>query len=138
MLGVFLGVLSSFMAFILIDSIWISLFVKEVYLNSLRPLLNLSSDGSIQVNFLAAGLFYVVIIFAIWYFGVYPNLHKPWYKSLLDGALVGLVTYGTFDLTSHALFKGWVWSITISDTLWGMFLCGIVSLIGFWVYKLVS
>ena len=138
MLGIIIGIFSSLISFIILDSIWIKIFVKDCYLNELRHLLNLSGGDKIQVNILAAVLFYICIIFAIWYFAVYPNISKSWYKSLIDGALIGLITYGTFDLTSHALFKGWSWSITIPDILWGMFLCGVVSLIGFLVAKWIS
>ena len=123
MLGIIIGIFSSLISFIILDSIWIKIFVKDCYLNELRQLLNLSGGDKIQVNILAA---------------VYPNMSKSWYKSLIDGALIGLITYGTFDLTSHALFKGWSWSITIPDILWGMFLCGVVSLIGFLVAKWIS
>lgn len=137
-LGIVVGVIVSLICFLILDSLWIKFFVKDCYISELRHLLNINQNNQIQVNLLAAILFYIVIIFAIWYFAVYPNINKPWHRSVIDGALIGLVTYGTFDLTSHALFKDWKWSITIPDMIWGAILCAIVSVVGYFICKWIS
>ena len=53
--------------------------------------------------------------------------------ALWMGALFGLVTYGTYDLTNAATLKGWSLTVTIVDMLWGAFLAGLSAAVGVWV-----
>ena len=61
---------------------------------------------------------------------IYPNLNNSWYKAAINGGLIGLITYGTYAFTCQSLFKGWTWPITITDVIWGIVICAIVSVIG--------
>jgi uncharacterized membrane protein len=45
----------------------------------------------------------------------------------LRGALLGLIAYGTYDLTSLAVMKGFTTKIAIIDMVWGTILTGAVS-----------
>jgi len=51
------------------------------------------------------------------------------------GALFGLVTYATYDLTNLATLEGWPITLVIVDILWGISLSVSVSAI---TYLLVS
>jgi uncharacterized membrane protein len=44
------------------------------------------------------------------------------------GALLGLVAYGTYDLTNHATLQGWPLALTLVDMAWG----ALVSAIAAW------
>jgi uncharacterized membrane protein len=48
----------------------------------------------------------------------------------------GLVTYATYDLTNLATLKDWPLIITIIDLIWGTVLCGLVSLVTWWLRSL--
>jgi uncharacterized membrane protein len=48
------------------------------------------------------------------------------------GALFGLFTYGTFDLTNYAILKPWTLYLTWTDLAWGTFLTGAASAVGVW------
>ena len=68
-----------------------------------------------------------VIIFA-----VAPSLQDgSLRKVLILGALFGLVTYATYDLTNHATIKNWPWIVTVVDLCWGTVLTASVSCIGY-------
>jgi uncharacterized membrane protein len=41
-----------------------------------------------------------------------------------SGALLGLVAYGTYDLTNQATLKDWPWVVTLTDLAWGAFVTG--------------
>jgi uncharacterized membrane protein len=43
------------------------------------------------------------------------------------GALFGLVTYATYDLTNLATLKDWPLALTVVDLIWGTLLAGAVS-----------
>jgi uncharacterized membrane protein len=49
--------------------------------------------------------------------------------ALSYGALFGLITYATYDLTNLATMKDWPLLVTIVDLMWGMVLSASVSVI---------
>lgn len=114
--------LISFAVFIAIDFIWLAKLAPEIYRKSIGHLM---AD---KPNLVAAGLFYLIFLFGLLIFVILPALDKGSLKhALLFGALFGLVTYATFDLTSQAVFKDWPTKITIIDLLWGSFLSASVA-----------
>jgi uncharacterized membrane protein len=55
--------------------------------------------------------------------------------AILMGALFGIFTYATYDLTNLATMKGWPLNIVFIDILWGAVLSGLVSFSGFHIVK---
>lgn len=60
-----------------------------------------------------------------------------WSHALLYGALFGLVTYATYDLTNLATLTGWPVMVTIVDMLWGATLASAVSAATFFLARLI-
>jgi uncharacterized membrane protein len=54
---------------------------------------------------------------------------QSWVHALLYGALFGLVTYATYDLTNMATVKDWPLLVTVVDLVWGSVLAASVSVI---------
>ena len=76
----------------------------------------------------SAILFYLVFIAGLVVFVVAPALDKgSWVRALLLGALFGLITYATYDLTNLATLKDWPLVVTVVDLIWGMVLAATVS-----------
>ena len=46
---------------------------------------------------------------------------------LISGALLGLLAYGTYDLTNQATLRGWSSLITAIDMAWGATLTAVVA-----------
>jgi uncharacterized membrane protein len=61
-------------------------------------------------------------------------LKQSWVNAFLFGALFGLITYATYDLTNLATMKDWPVLVTIVDLAWGMVLSASVSLITYLIY----
>ena len=82
-------------------------------------------------NWLAAVSFYLVFILGVTVFVVYPGWKgvDSLVKIGLLGALFGLVTYATYDLTNQATLKNWPQIVTIVDLLWGTALTAVVSIV---------
>ena len=100
-----------------IDALWLTKIAPALYKKNIGHLM------AEKPNLLAAGLFYVIYIAGAVYFVIYPAfLDKSPIQALLRGALLGLVSYATFDLTSQAVFKNWPTRITIIDLIWGTIL----------------
>ncbi len=49
------------------------------------------------------------------------------------GALFGLISYATYDLTNLATIKDWPLIVTIVDMVWGTVLAANVSAISFYI-----
>ena len=58
---------------------------------------------------------------------------QSWSHAILNGALFGLVTYATYDLTNLATLKDWPLLVTVVDLAWGSFLAASVSVITYFV-----
>jgi uncharacterized membrane protein len=56
-----------------------------------------------------------------------------WLRALLFGALFGLITYATYDLTNLATLKDWPLAVTVVDLIWGMVLAASVSVASYLV-----
>lgn len=55
--------------------------------------------------------------------------------ALVMGALFGLFTYATYELTNLATMEGWPLSIVFVDIAWGAALTGMASLAGFFLLR---
>ena len=116
--------------FLIIDILWLGVAAKEFYRSKLSFIV------SLQVNWAAAFIFYLVYIAGILFFAVRPAVNS---NSLAHaaglGALFGFFTYATYDLTNLATIKDWPIVIVIVDILWGICLCMIVAMVSFMISK---
>lgn len=120
-------------AFLAIDMLWLGLVARSFYQKYLGFLMASSP------NWFAATLFYLLFIVGILFFVVIPGLESGSLKAtLLRGALFGLITYATYDLTNLATLKDWPVLLSVVDMLWGTFLSVSVSAIGFIAGKRIS
>lgn len=83
-----------------------------------------------NIGWYAAIIFYLLFIIGLITFVILPAIEKhSWSHALLFGALFGLITYATYDLTNLATLKEWPVVVTIVDLVWGMVLSASVSLV---------
>lgn len=125
--------LATLFAFLVIDGIWLGLVARGFYGRYLGYLLRPSP------NWFAAILFYLLFVGALLLFVVLPALqHESWKRALVYGAIFGLVTYATYDLTNLATIKDWPLLVTVVDLAWGTAIGGAVSSVGFLAGRLFS
>lgn len=118
--------LTALPVFLVIDFIWLSLIANKFYSQHLGYLLKAN------VDFLAAGLFYLLFVVGLVVFSIQPALEKKSLKKAATlGALFGLISYATYDLTNQATIKDWPVIVTVVDLIWGAFLGSTVSLISY-------
>ncbi len=110
--------------FFAIDMVWLGLVAKNFYSKQIGFLMKT------EVNWLAAILFYLLFIVGVVVFVIMPAIgQKSWVHALGYGALFGLITYATYDLTNLATVKNWPIAVTVVDLVWGMTLASSVSVI---------
>ncbi|MCB9811586.1 DUF2177 family protein [Candidatus Nomurabacteria bacterium] len=111
--------------FVLFDLLWLGVIAKDFYQSRLGELLG-------PVVWPAAVVFYFVFVAGLLFFAVLPALEvHSLSKALVLGALFGLVTYATYDLTNHATLRDWPLMVTVVDILWGTVLGATVATLSY-------
>jgi len=111
--------LCALVCFLLLDASWLTLMGSRLYQPALGSLM------SVDVDWLAAALFYVIYLVGILVFAIAPALEAGRAGSALGrGALLGLVAYATYDLTNQSTLQGWPWTVTLADMAWGAVVSG--------------
>ena len=119
--------------FLLIDGLWLLVIAKKLYAQHLGYLM------AEKPRLLAALAFYLLFVLGLQGFVVNPALAAESYTAaLFSGMLVGLIAYATYDLTNLATVRGWPVLITAVDLVWGSFVSGVTSLLGYWSIRLLS
>lgn len=107
--------------FFAIDMVWLGWLSVDFYKTHIGHLLG-------PVNWGAAAAFYLLFIAGIVTFSVRPGLKtgSPG-NAALFGALYGVFTYATYDLTNMATLPNWPLIVVVVDICWGAFLCATVG-----------
>lgn len=122
--------LITLVVFLGIDSVWLGLVASKFYRSQIGHLM------AEKANLAVAGLFYLLFVGVLVYFVVAPAIHSGEMRDvLLRGALFGLVTYATYDLTNHATLRAWPITVTIVDMAWGTLLTGATSALTVWAAR---
>jgi len=114
--------------FFVIDMIWLGLIAKNFYKTQIGFLMKP------DVNWAAAIIFYLLFLVGVVVFVVEPAVIKrDWTMALWMGALFGLITYATYDLTNLATLKDWPMKVVIVDMIWGTVLSASVASVTYWI-----
>jgi uncharacterized membrane protein len=116
----FIQVVVTLIIFTLVDLVWLVKVAPKLYRKYIGHLM---SD---RVNIGAAALFYIVFIIGLVFFVIGPNINDP-FMAFVSGAMFGLVTYATYDLTNLATLKAWPITITVIDLFWGTLVTAVTS-----------
>ena len=117
---------ATLLSFLLVDLLWLGFVAPSFYRKHIGFLL---AD---QPNWAAAAIFYLMFVAGIVVFVVSPALEATSLRNaVIYGALFGLITYATYDLTNQATVKNWPWIVSVVDMIWGAVLCTAVSSLGY-------
>ena len=120
--------LASLVVFFAVDMVWLVLVAKKFYQGQIGFLMKP------DINWFAAIIFYLLFIAGLIIFVISPAVEKhSWVHALLFGALFGLITYATYDLTNLATLKDWPLLVTVVDLIWGTVLASSISLIAYFI-----
>jgi uncharacterized membrane protein len=114
--------------FLGIDMFWLGWVAPKFYKSQIGHLM------AETANLPAAGVFYLLFIGALVYFIVRPAIGGGEMRNvILRGALFGLVTYATYDLTNLATLRDWPLLVTAVDLVWGTILTATTSAFSVWL-----
>lgn len=121
---ILVSIISSIVTMGALDAIWLKTMFPIFYNSKIGHLLATSP------KFGPAIIFYIFFAIGLTVFIILPALSGNFslIKIFILGALFGLVTYATYDLTNHATLRDWPLIVTIVDIIWGALLTGIISI----------
>ena len=108
--------------FLVLDIAWLSIVSDAVY----RP--EVGAVLADEVNLAAAVAFYLIYVAGMVLLAADPGYRAGSVRTAaLTGAVLGLVAYGTYDLTNLATLKVWSLRVTMIDMAWGSFVTAVSS-----------
>jgi uncharacterized membrane protein len=109
-----------------LDLLWLGMIAKSFYRDQLGDLLSDRPDLAVS------GVFYVVYVGGIVLFVIQPALQsQSWATALILGILLGMMAYGTYDMTNLATLRGWPVAMSVVDLAWGSMLTGLSATVGY-------
>ena len=97
-----------------IDAVYLKFIGGPFYSLAIKKI----QGSKMNVRLYSALIVYLFLITGLYYFIIEPN------KTAIEGAFFGLVVYGVFDFTNHAILENYSLPLSIMDTIWGSILCG--------------
>lgn len=105
-----------------LDLLWLGVLARGFYRREFGHLM------AERVTWPAAFAFYVLYGAGVAYFCVQPAQGDSGARTAaFRGAMLGLLVYGTYDLTNMAVLRDWSVKGACVDVLWGVFLTAAVS-----------
>lgn len=113
-------------AFVAGDITWLTVAGQRLYRPVIGPLLADKLNGGAGV------VFYVVYLSGVVILAIGPALRAGSLRmAAVNGLVLGLVAYGTYDLTNQATLRLWSTRLTLIDMTWGGCLTAAAAAIGF-------
>lgn len=119
--------------FFALDALWLTQIALGLYRRQLGDLLLENPNLPI------AALFYLLFVVGVVLLAVFPAVEaKSWLNALWMGGLLGLVAYGTYDLTNLSTLRNWSLTVSLADLAWGTALSAVSAVAGYFAVVLVG
>ncbi|CAN5626204.1 DUF2177 family protein [soil metagenome] len=116
---------SSLVALLVLDGLWLGVLMGSTYRSALGQMM-LDSPRLVP-----AALFYLGYAAGVVVFAILPGIEaQQWQRTAVLGALLGLLAYGTYDLSNLATLKDWKLHLTLIDMAWGTVVTCVVATAG--------
>jgi uncharacterized membrane protein len=124
---------ATLIVFVGVDFVWLANAGARLY----RPVLgDMLLD---KPNLAAAIVFYLLYAAGVVFFAVSAALRNgAWSTAALNGAVLGLVAYATYDLTNQATLRNWSTTLTALDLGWGTALTAASATAGYFVTRALT
>lgn len=103
---------------VVVDAMYLSGFAN-FYKNVIMSV----QSSPLKMNYLAASLCYLVLVFGLYYFIVSRK------ETILNAMLLGWVVYFVYEFTNKAILNKWSWMAVLIDGVWGGLLFGLTTLL---------
>ena len=118
--------LATLLAFLGLDAIWLSLAGGRIYRAVLKDIL---LEGFSPTPAVA---FYLIFAAGLVILAVRPGLATGSLRLAAgNGALIGFLSYATYDLSNQATLRNWTAALTLTDLTWGTVLSAVAATAGY-------
>ncbi|WP_425992562.1 DUF2177 family protein [Brevundimonas sp. TWP2-3-2] len=109
-----------------LDAVWLTMMGDRLYRPVLGDWMRKSFDPPPAIAF------YLLFLSGVTFLATVPALQQgSWQRAAINGAVIGLVAYATYDLTNQATLTRWSMTITLVDMAWGTFLASTAAVAGY-------
>ncbi|MEO8039363.1 MAG: DUF2177 family protein [Betaproteobacteria bacterium] len=115
----------AFLVLAILDGVWLGFVAREFYRRELGTLML----DSIPIA--PAAAFYVLYPLGLVVLALQPAPATAT-GAFARSAVVGLMAYGTYDLTNLATLRGWSLRLSLVDIGWGAVVSGLAGLATWW------
>jgi uncharacterized membrane protein len=110
---------------LLLDGLWLGVVARSWYASGIGHLM------AAEPRFGVAAVFYALYPLGLLVLGVMPHAREPGLAAAaVSGALLGLLAYGTYDLTNLATLRDWPLRLSLIDMAWGCLLSTVATVAG--------
>lgn len=129
----FVAYIAALVIFGVIDILWLTFVGAKLFRDTLGDVL------AQDVRMAPAIAFYLLYPLGVVFFAIAPALRDASVMTaLINGAMFGLMTYATYDLTNYATVRNWTLNLTIIDLSYGAALTAATALLGYWITRWFS
>lgn len=122
--------IAALITFAIVDAAWLYFAGSNLY----KPVLGDMLAPEVRLG--PATAFYLLFPLGITIFATDPAIKaNSVTPALIYGALFGIFTYATYDLTNFATLKNWSLKVTIIDISYGAILCALSAAAAYAVVK---
>ncbi len=112
-------------AFVGLDAVWLMLVAVPMFQSQLGAILRPEPMLG------AAIALYPIYSIGLVALAVRPAIaSRSMWTAAVNGAILGLTAYATFDLTNLAVIKGWTIGLAAIDIAWGVIVSAMASMAG--------
>lgn len=117
--------------FLVLDAIMLTLVMKPLFSRHIGPLL------AEPIRLAPAALFYLAYVAGLVTLVSLPAV-RTGAPVVLPALIIGLMAYGTYELTSWSIMKDWHWQMVATDVAWGGVLTAVSAWAGVWIARLIQ
>lgn len=122
--------ISALVIFGVIDILWLTTVGAKLFRDTLGDVL------ALDVRMGPAIAFYLIYPLGVVFFAIAPALKEASVSTaILNGAMFGLMTYATYDLTNYATLRNWTLNLTMIDLSYGAALTAATAVLGYGITR---
>lgn len=125
--------IAALLIFGVIDILWLTMVGAKLFRDTLGDVL------AQDVRRAPAIAFYLLYPLGVVFFAVAPALREASVSTaVLNGAMFGLMTYATYDLTNYATVRNWTLNLTLIDLSYGAALTAATAVLAYFTTRWFS
>lgn len=112
-----------------LDALWLGIISKNFYKESIGFLFRVKAYMTPVI------IWYLLYAIGLIVFVINPSLKSasPIKSSFMLGSFLGLIAYSTYNLVNYATINNWPLKVVLIDTLWGVLVSGITSVLAIYI-----